>query len=45
MKTLEEMHEIAEKVIALAQAVLEETEPRVCRGLLSAVLGKVTEFI
>lgn len=45
MKTLEEMHGIAEKIIALAQAAMKETDPRVCRGLLSAILGKTTEFI
>ena len=43
--SLEDMHQLAGEIISLAQAVLEEKDPRVCRGLLSAILGKTTDFI
>lgn len=43
--SLEFMHRLAREIIALAEAVLAEKDLRVCRGLLGAVLGKVTDFI
>lgn len=43
--TLEFMHRLAREIIKLAEAVLDSEDPRVCRGLLGAVLGKVTDFI
>lgn len=43
--TVEFMHRLAREIINLAEAVLEEKDPRVCRRLLGVVLGKVTDFI
>lgn len=43
--TVEFMHRLAREIIALAEAVLTEKDPRVCRGLLGCILGKTTDFI
>lgn len=42
---LEYMHQLARQIIKLAEAVLEEKDPRVCKGYMKAILGKITDFI
>jgi len=43
--SLEFMHQLAREIIRLAEAVLTEKDPRVCKRLLGCILGKTTDFI